>query len=126
MVVKVVDASAIAALLFDEPGSEAVFHSLLDASLVAPALLQFELANVCLKKLGRRPAEREAITAAFAKRGRLGMEEVQVEHDGVVRLAAVTGLSAYDASYLWLAWRLGVELVTLDKRLAKVAAGASP
>jgi predicted nucleic acid-binding protein len=36
----------------------------------------------------------------------------------VVRLAVDTGLSAYDASYLWLALALKAELVTLDARLA--------
>ena len=41
-------------------------------------------------------------------------------------LAAVakdTGLTAYDASYLWLARHLGAELVTLDTKLAAVAKG---
>jgi predicted nucleic acid-binding protein len=36
-----------------------------------------------------------------------------------LELAAATGLTAYDASYLWLARRLGADLVTLDKQLAK-------
>jgi predicted nucleic acid-binding protein len=40
-------------------------------------------------------------------------------------LAVMTGLSAYDASYLWLARRLGAELVTLDKQLAKAEAASS-
>ena len=40
----------------------------------------------------------------------------------VARMANKLGLSAYDASYLWLARILGVELVTLDDRLAKAAA----
>ena len=32
-----------------------------------------------------------------------------------------TGLTTYDASYLWLARDLGVELVTLDRQLAEAA-----
>lgn len=126
MAVKVVDASAIAALLFDEPDSEAVFESLVGASLKAPGLLGFELANVCLKKCGRRPEEREAIAAAFAKRGELGIEEAGVDLDGVARLATATGLTAYDASYLWLARSLDAELVTLDRRLATAASRSPP
>ncbi len=39
----------------------------------------------------------------------------------VVSLALATGLTAYDASYLWLARLLGAELVTLDRRLAAAA-----
>jgi predicted nucleic acid-binding protein len=37
----------------------------------------------------------------------------------VVDLASATGLTAYDASYLWLARHLGAPLVTLDSRLAR-------
>ncbi len=35
----------------------------------------------------------------------------------VVRLGLATGLTAYDAAYLWLARALGMPLVTLDKTL---------
>jgi len=35
-----------------------------------------------------------------------------------VLLALRTGLTPYDASYLWLAGYLGADLVTLDERLA--------
>jgi predicted nucleic acid-binding protein len=35
-----------------------------------------------------------------------------------VDLAEATGLTAYDASYLWLARTLNAELVTLDRKLA--------
>ncbi len=119
MPVKVVDASALAALLFGEPEADYVAGQLGDAALAAPALLDFELANVCLMKLRRHPEQRPLLTAAFRLLDRLAVEEVAVDHDGAVELAAATGLTAYDASYLWLARRLGAELVTLDKQLAK-------
>ena len=45
MAVKVVDASALAALLFDEPEAKAVADRLEDGNLVAPALLSFEIAH---------------------------------------------------------------------------------
>jgi uncharacterized protein with PIN domain len=51
--VKVVDASALGALLFGEPEAEAVAGRLGDARLVAPPLLGFELTNVCLMKSRR-------------------------------------------------------------------------
>jgi predicted nucleic acid-binding protein len=35
----------------------------------------------------------------------------------VVLIAKATGLTPYDASYLWLAASLGADLLTLDKRL---------
>ena len=121
MAVKVVDASALAALLFGEPEAEAVAARLDGARLAAPLLLGFELANVCLIKARRHPEQREALTAAFRLRARLRVEEMAVDHDGALETAAATGLTAYDASYLWLARQLGAELVTLDRQLATAA-----
>ena len=118
MPVKVVDASALAALLFGEPEAEAVAGQLGDARLVAPALLGFELANVCLIKLRRHPEQQPALTAAFRLRDQLAVEQVAVDHDGALEIAATTGLTVYDASYLWLTRQLGAELVTLDHQLA--------
>ncbi len=118
---KVVDASAIAALLFQEPNGEAMAHRLEGFRLVAPTLFSYELANVCWLKCRRFPADRDMLLGAFARRGGLNIDELSVDHDGVIRLAAETGLTAYDASYLWLARRLGAELVTLDAALLKAS-----
>ena len=124
--VKVVDASALAALLFGEPEAHAVVERLGDARLVAPSLLAFELANVCLIKTRRHPEQRPGLIAAFGLRARLAVEEVAVDHDEVLALAESTRLTSYDASYLWLAQQIGAELVTLDQRLAAARAVAPP
>ena len=47
---------------------------------------------------------------------------LEVDAGEVLALALVWGLSAYDASYLWLAAALKVPLVTFDRQLAAVAA----
>lgn len=49
----------------------------------------------------------------------IAQHDVQVLE--TIELARRTGLSAYDASYLWLARHLGAELVTLDAKLANAA-----
>lgn len=120
--VKVVDASALAALLFAEPEAEAIAGRLEGARLTAPALLDFELANVCLVKIRRRPGQRDALRAAFRLLPRLRVETIAVDPAAVLDLAEATGLTACDASYLWLARALGAELVTLDRRLEAASA----
>ena len=120
-VIKVVDASALAALVFGEPEAEAVAALLEGARLAAPSLLDFELANVCLVKMRRHPEQREALRAAFRLARRLAVETVAIDHAAALDLANATGLTAYDASYLWLARALGGELVTLDRKLAAAA-----
>jgi predicted nucleic acid-binding protein len=118
---KVVDASALAALLFAEPEAEDIAKRLEGARLSAPSLLDFELANVCLTKMRRQPSKQDALRAAFRLGHRLRVETVAVDHMAIVDLAAATDLTAYDASYLWLARTLGAELVTLDRKLGAAA-----
>ena len=119
--VRVVDASALAALLFGEPEAESVAGRLQGGRFFAPTLLGFELANVCALKCRRHPEQRLAILKAFKLRARLEVEEVRVDHDAVAALALDSDLTAYDASYLWLSRQLGAELVTLDVQLARAA-----
>ena len=118
---KVADASAIAAILFLEPGYEAVEQALSGCELYAPALIRFELANVCLKKIKTRPAERDELLKAFASFADFGVRETDVDFAEAIQLAHGAQLSLYDASYLWLAEVMGIELVTLDKRLDEAA-----
>ena len=119
--IKVVDASALAALIFSEPEADIVAGRLEGARLAAPSLLDYELANVCLVKMRREPDRRDALRAAYRIAHRLRIESVAVDRFGVLELAEATGLTAYDASYLWVARALGAELVTLDRKLAAAA-----
>jgi predicted nucleic acid-binding protein len=118
---KVIDASALVALLFAEPTASAVAAQIRGCDLVAPALLDFELVNVCISKIKRQPALREALLDAYAARGQFRIEMLEVDHMAVLALALHSGLTGYDASYLHLARTLHVELVTLDRQLAEAA-----
>lgn len=125
MAVKVVDASALGALLFGEPDGAAIAERLRAADLIAPALLPFEVANVCLKKMRRHPDQRDALMLAFGMLDRMEVGVVLVDQGEALALAERSGLTAYDANYLWLARRTGSELVTLDRQLEAARATAS-
>jgi predicted nucleic acid-binding protein len=116
---KVVDASAIVALLFDERTRDEVLPRLRDVSLHAPSLLAFEVASACLKKIRAAPAEREALLQAFGLFDLLSIELQPIDLAQALVLAEQSALTIYDASYLWLAQALGGELVTLDRKLAR-------
>jgi predicted nucleic acid-binding protein len=123
MAIKVVDASALGALVFGEPEAETVAKQLSASTLVAPQLLWFELASIAFKKAAKHPGLVDQIREAFRMAERLTIEILAVDHLDVIDLAAQARLTPYDASYLWLARKTGGELVTLDKRLSKAADG---
>jgi len=117
--VKIVDASALGAVLFAEPGGDAVAAQLRCGQLVAPSLLGYEIANVCLFKIRANPEQRTDFLTAFANWTEMGIELVTVDHASVLSVAEQCSLTSYDASYLWLARRLGGELITLDRQLRR-------
>jgi len=121
----VVDASALAAVVFHEQGFEAVGRRLDGAATFAPGLLKFELASVAWKKARRQPDDAVKILTALAigLDDRCGIIWRDINAADVVLVARATGLTVYDASYLWLAGSLGADLVTLDTRLARATGG---
>ncbi len=121
--VKVVDASALGALVFGEPQAQEVAKLLTGSSLAAPTLWRYEVASVCLKKMRRYPGQRGALLAGLALAERMGIEEVEVAVPEVILLAERLRLTVYDAAYVWAARSLRAELVTLDARLRR-ATGA--
>jgi len=90
--------------------------------MYAPLLLRFEMAHVCIKKFRARPNERDLILTQYNASLQTPLQLMDVDYIEVLLLAEQFNLSAYDASYLWLARELGAELVTLDARLERAAA----
>lgn len=119
----VVDASALTALTFNEPGAEDIACRLEGALVHAPALLQLEMANVAWKKARRdgaaAPAILRALAAALADD--CGITWCSVPAADVALVSMATGLTAYDSAYVWLADFLGADLVTLDRQLSEAA-----
>ena len=113
----VVDASAVAAVLFDEPESEPIIASIA-GSLIAPTLLPYELASVCATKLASRRADAQTILSRYRLFEQLEIELAEPDWRTLPASAREWGLSAYDAAYLQIALRRDAQLVTLDARLA--------
>jgi len=117
MSVRVVDASALGALVFGEPKADKILKTLSDEPMAAPAIIWFELASICLKKMKAHPSQKILILEAFDLARRLNIEMIEVDHLAVIELAEETGLTTYDASYIWLALEVKGELITLDAKM---------
>lgn len=96
-----------------------------EAQALVPATWGLEVANV-IAKAEEKALVTEARSGAFLEM----LEDVDIEADSAtfahalsetLQLARRYKLSAYDASYLELAVRLGLPLATLDEDLQKAA-----
>lgn len=124
----VIDASAALQWVFrDEASStsESLFEKVADEGATVPAIFHIELANVLVQA-----EKRGRINAAYAteRLGVLAELPITVDDESAARarrqtltLARTEGLTAYDASYLELAIRLGVPLASRDTDLIAAA-----
>ncbi len=120
---KVVDACALAAILFGEPQSENMLARLDGHRLFAPSLLPYEIASIARKKLRLYPDMRATILDAIDRFDRMDITFEAVPPDQAFLVAAEFGITTYDACYLWLSRVQAAELVTLDKLLQRAATG---
>jgi predicted nucleic acid-binding protein len=118
---KVVDASVLGAVLFGEPRANEARLLLADVDLYEPALLGYELASIARKKIVMYPDQKGTILQVLQEALNIEIFWAEVHHLEVVDLALETGLSTYDASYLYLARYLDMPLVTFDKQLGSFA-----
>lgn len=115
----VIDCSVICALLFQEPERDEARMRMAGCELHAPELLDYEFANVALKKLWI--CERSDVDDGLREYARSPIVAHPIDATGVVALAEHYGLSAYDAAYLWLAAELRSPLATFDRKLGEAA-----
>jgi predicted nucleic acid-binding protein len=120
MPAKVIDASVLAAWLFgEERKNEAALVK--DTDLYAPPLLAYELTNIARKKVIIYPEQTNELGEALKMGLKLPVHWISPDYLSVLRLAVKTGLTAYDASYLFLALTLGIPLITFDEKLMQAA-----
>jgi predicted nucleic acid-binding protein len=113
-----VDCSALAGIVFQEPWQDQALQWIAGRSLHAPSLLHFELTSVALKKLRRGEAHAaDGLEQALG----LAIELHDIDMQAVCELALRYQLSAYDGAYLWLAADLKAPLATFDEQLGCAA-----
>lgn len=123
---KVLDTSVLAAIAFGEPEAEEAKRLIAGVDLYAPPLLAYELGNVARKKVLQRPSEMDAILRAYQEILAMQVRSVEPDHMAVLHLALESGLTVYDASYLYTARVLNAEVLTFDNRLRAAARRLSP
>jgi predicted nucleic acid-binding protein len=115
----VLDASVLAALYVDDPAteqSEAALQRVEKDELHAPDFVVLEVANVLWKRVRREELHAEDAMAAIAD---LSSASIQFHHIGdlvaqSLALALSHGFTAYDATYVALATRVGGIVMTND------------
>ena len=125
MPARVVDASVLGSVVFEEPRAQEADDLIRDTALQAPELLLYELTHIAQKKSLQYPDQRRAFQRSLQAVLSMEIRWRKVDHVAVLELALANGISTYDASYLYLAQTLGLPLVTFDQQLQAAIRGPS-
>jgi predicted nucleic acid-binding protein len=116
----IIDASAVLAVLLNEPHRERILEATAESEAVSPETLPFEVANALsgLAKQRGGPVSTEIARAAFAR----FMDGMTIrllpmtadDHRAALEIALELGLYSYDGYMLLAAQREGAALLTLD------------
>jgi predicted nucleic acid-binding protein len=115
----VIDCSVFAAFVFREDGGAEALARMLGKSLHAPHLLTVEMTSVAIKK--SKLGLGELATEGIAQFEQADIKFHATNSGALLAMASQYQLTAYDASYLWLASELKCPLLTFDQGLGKAA-----
>jgi predicted nucleic acid-binding protein len=124
----VIDSSIALTWCFEDeasPQTDELFERVRDDGAIVPGLWHLEIANVLLQAERRGRISRADVAQRLALIADLPIsidqETVPRAWRDVLSLARSEGLTTYDASYLELALRRGLPLMTKDQELADAA-----
>jgi len=117
----VVDASAVLAVILDEPEKPGLVAATEGATLLAPGCLRWEIGNAFSAMLKRKRMGLAVASKGLSILDMIPLQEMEVSLPDALDLCNRHGIYAYDAYYLQLAKRSSTTLLTLDQRMVQVA-----
>ena len=117
----VVDASAVIAVVVNEPSKTDIIEATQDASLIAPASIHWEIANAFSAMFKRERVSLDEALDAIDIYKQIPIRFIEVELEESLRIAHQLNIYAYDAYLLRCAQKYKSPLISLDKTLLKLA-----
>ncbi|MDR1278298.1 MAG: type II toxin-antitoxin system VapC family toxin [Treponema sp.] len=115
------DASAIMAVIVDEPESEIVIYHTKDAIIVSPNMVSFEIANGITKMLKKKLIDtQEKMIRIIESFEKIPVRTIEVDLKKSLEIAWRYNIYAYDAFYLEAAGRLNIPLLTFDGGMRRI------
>lgn len=117
----VIDASAIIAVIADEPERKRIVEVTVGSSLLAPSSVHWEIGNAFSAMLRRGRITLEQAQRAIGVYYQIPVRLVDPELLDALEIAAQHGIYAYDAYLIACAEKYRLPLLTLDRGLAAAA-----
>ena len=117
----VADTNIFLAVALNEPQKSWIIEHTADATVLAPAVLPYEIGNALSAMVKRKQVTRQEALAAEESARKIPVRLVDVDIEECLQLALEYNIYAYDAYFLRSAQSFAVPLLTLDRRMKQVA-----
>jgi predicted nucleic acid-binding protein len=116
----IVDASAIMAVIIEEPGREIVIELTKNVTIASPNMVGYEIANGLTKMMKKKIIEKDEMINAIKYFRRIPIKAIEVDLEKVIEIAWRYNIYSYDACYLESAQRLNLPLLTFDGNMVRI------
>lgn len=117
----VVDTNIFLAVALNEPEKDCIIELTVDASAIAPEILPYEIGNALSAMVKRRKLSEAAALGAEKSASRIPVRLVEVDVQASLQIALQNRIYAYDAYFMQCARVFSHPLLTLDRRMKRVA-----
>ena len=114
------DASAIMAVILNEPNKERVIRLTENAMILSPEVISFEIGNALINLYKRQKISEQGLFEAYKNFASIPLRIIKVDVDKALKIACKYKIYAYDAYYLEIAYRLKLPLITFDLTMKKI------
>ena len=117
----VLDASAIMAVIANEPEREFVIKNTRNSIIVAPSIISFEISNGLTRMMRKNIIDsKEKIINLIKNFKKMPIKIEEIDIEKALEIAWDYRIYAYDACYLETAKRLNLTLLTFDGNMKKI------
>ena len=117
----VADTNIFLAVALDEPEKNRIIQLTSEANPIAPEILPYEIGNALSAMIKRKQITHDEALSAQKAASVIPVRLINVDVLSALKLAIEYNIYAYDAYFLHCAKSLSYPLITLDKRMQKIA-----
>jgi len=118
----ILDASAIIAVIADEPEAQIVINCTKGAAIISPNIISCEIANALTRMMRKGiVTSKEQMIELIQNFKKIPLKMVEIDLEKTLEIAWNFKIYAYDAFYLEAAKRLGFPLISFDRGMIKIA-----
>lgn len=115
------DASAIMAVILNEPNKDIVVKLTKGSTLLSPEMISYEIGNALVSLYKRRKLKEKEIADAYQFFMKIPIRTLDVDMEKALKISCKYNMYAYDTYYLETAKRLKLPLITFDVSMKNAA-----